>query len=504
MRRLNATPAEAESVAPVQTHTIHPLAIADIQKIVLMYMIEDGYCDKAKIFTVAVKCEEGLWEGIQTQCVRPCVVMTTVDPDDYSFKEQYDCVSYLEPRDPVVYSGKNYATGGWFPSKKRVPTFRLVTRPSEIALARAQKHPDNLISFPDEVRGIVAIHDFGNVGITSLHNFLRSNRDFNGPLNHLDVSQIKSMNSAFNSSRFDGPLDRWNVGNVVDFTNMFLGATTFNQPIGNWDTSSARSMHGMFYAALWFNQDIGSWNTANVQDMAYMFSGARDFNRCISQWDVSKVTDMRYMFEDTTDFNTPLNSWDTSSCANMEGMFQRALRFNQPISSWNVSKVHNMFSMFCEAGAFNQSLDGWDVSNVKVMSFMFHKAIAFNGSLQQWRPIRLEKAVCMFLMAPKFNQPLGDWKLDGSVKCTEMFAGATAFKQNLSQWVIDMDVTKPCTMFDRCKNMTMTNDMTNMFPKVVFRGRPSSACRCQYLDEAKTDRTVLCYSCRELLREDGL
>ena len=40
----------------------------------------------------------------------------------------------------------------------------------------------------------------------------------------------------FSGSTFDGPLLYiWNVRNVKDMSNMFLGSS-FNQPIGDWDT----------------------------------------------------------------------------------------------------------------------------------------------------------------------------------------------------------------------------------------------------------------------------
>ena len=46
------------------------------------------------------------------------------------------------------------------------------------------------------------------------------------------------------------------MSNVVDMSEMFLGATSFNQDISNWDVGRVENMDYMFSGATSFNQDI--------------------------------------------------------------------------------------------------------------------------------------------------------------------------------------------------------------------------------------------------------
>jgi surface protein len=120
-----------------------------------------------------------------------------------------------------------------------------------------------------------------------------------------------------------------------------------------------------------YGYPMDKWNVSQVEDMSNVFRSRHTFNEYIGSWDVSNVTDMRYMFYDASVFNQNIGSWNVSSVTNMSGMFNHARGFNQNIGSWDVSSVTNMWYMFYNASLFNQDIGSWNVSNVTAMRFMF-------------------------------------------------------------------------------------------------------------------------------------
>ena len=45
---------------------------------------------------------------------------------------------------------------------------------------------------------------------------------------------------------FNGPIDKWDVSNVTDMSNLFFGRSSFNENIGSWKTHNVTTMAGMF------------------------------------------------------------------------------------------------------------------------------------------------------------------------------------------------------------------------------------------------------------------
>ena len=75
-----------------------------------------------------------------------------------------------------------------------------------------------------------------------------------------------------------GTIDRWNVSNVTDMSNLFEPyATSFNENITPWNVSNVINMSGMFTGCILFNRDISSWDVSSVNDMSSMFFGAESF-----------------------------------------------------------------------------------------------------------------------------------------------------------------------------------------------------------------------------------
>src|SRR5690554_4513143 len=229
-----------------------------------------------------------------------------------------------------------------------------------------------------------------------------------------DLSQVTSMKNMFWQSKFNSPINDWDVSNVTDMSNMFIVCNIFNQPLDNWDVSNVTNMSLMFFGSLNFNQDINNWDVSNVTNMNTMFQGATSFNQPLNNWDVSNVTDMSKMFSYAASFNQPLNSWNVSSVTNMNTMFQGATSFNQPLNNWDVSNVTMMISMFAVATSFNQPLDNWNVSNVIAMSYMMAGTDSFNQPLNNWDVSNVTNMNSMFYGSP-FNQNLSDWNFNESV-----------------------------------------------------------------------------------------
>ena len=140
-------------------------------------------------------------------------------------------------------------------------------------------------------------------------------------INCWNTTGITDMDYLLEYTRFNDPLECWDVGQVTTMYRMFAGflstypslttiyPSDFNQPIGNWDVSQVENMNGMFAGADKFNQLIDSWNVSQVSDMNYMFLQAEKFNQPIDSWNVSQVEYMTRMFVNVSDFNQCLSTW---------------------------------------------------------------------------------------------------------------------------------------------------------------------------------------------------
>lgn len=90
---------------------------------------------------------------------------------------------------------------------------------------------------------------------------------------------------------------------------MFEGASRFNQPLNDWNVSKVKDVSKMFCKAAGFNQPLNDWNVSNVENMVQMFDDALSFNQPLDRWDVSNVKDMTCMFYGATSFRQPVTAW---------------------------------------------------------------------------------------------------------------------------------------------------------------------------------------------------
>ena len=201
-----------------------------------------------------------------------------------------------------------------------------------------------------------------------------------GPMPHWDVSDVTDMSEAFMGKHTFVDLSNWDVSKVTNMKSMFYGATISNPSIfniGSWDVSKVENMNRMFYNAQAFKQNIGNWNVASVENMALMFYKAFNFNGNIGNWNVASVEDMYRMFYEAKAFTQNIKNWNVASVENMKSMFYGASSFNADISSWDVASVTDMEEMFKQATSFNHFVGGWTENSALTTTNMFKDATAF-------------------------------------------------------------------------------------------------------------------------------
>lgn len=95
-----------------------------------------------------------------------------------------------------------------------------------------------------------------------------------------DTSKVTDMSWMFGND--DGgameisdltPIEKWNVGNVIDMNSMFLGCKIKNiNSLSNWNVSNLASVSQMFQGnPITDASGINNWNITKVTDFAGMF-----------------------------------------------------------------------------------------------------------------------------------------------------------------------------------------------------------------------------------------
>ncbi len=148
-----------------------------------------------------------------------------------------------------------------------------------------------------------------------------------------NVTNMSRMFDNFNNQSLTNvdALSNWNTSNVTNMSRMFTTCSVLANidSLANWDTSKVTDMSWMFG-----NDDGGAmeisdltpiekWNVGNVIDMNGMFLGCKIKNiNSLSNWNVSNLASVTRMFESNpiTDASG-INNWNITKVTDFAGMF---------------------------------------------------------------------------------------------------------------------------------------------------------------------------------------
>lgn len=143
--------------------------------------------------------------------------------------------------------------------------------------------------------------------------------------------------SMFASSKYNGPLDKWDMSGCTNTSSFFSGASEFNQDISGWDVSSVTSMQSMFQNAAKFNQDIGSWDVSSVTTMQFMFQNAAAFDQDLGSWNIGLLTNASAMFTGsgltTPNYDALLIGWAAQALSIQSGVTLSSVPCNYTIAT---------------------------------------------------------------------------------------------------------------------------------------------------------------------------
>ena len=148
-----------------------------------------------------------------------------------------------------------------------------------------------------------------------------------------NVTNMSRMFDNFNNQSLTNvdALSNWNTSNVTNMSRMFTTCSVLANidSLANWDTSKVTDMSWMFG-----NDDGGAmeisdltpiekWNVGNVIDMNGMFLGCKIKNiNSLSNWNVSNLASVSQMFPGNpiTDASG-INNWNITKVTNFDRMF---------------------------------------------------------------------------------------------------------------------------------------------------------------------------------------
>jgi surface protein len=211
------------------------------------------------------------------------------------------------------------------------------------------------------------ISNWDTRNVTSMSSMLGSGgstMNFNKDVSNWKTGNVTNMTNMFlransfnngNISGVSGPFN-WDVSKVISMTNLFLNCQSFNRDVSSWQPSKATNMAGMFYNASVFNQNLSGWrlDVSNVIDFSNMFNGATSFNNgqpyyttntAPLNWTLRTDVDvsLNNMFENTP-FSQDISTWNIRRVTTMANMFtptsgkecgMTSVLFDKMLKSWS-------------------------------------------------------------------------------------------------------------------------------------------------------------------------
>jgi surface protein len=232
-----------------------------------------------------------------------------------------------------------------------------------------------------------------------------------------------------------GPLSRWDVSRVTNFSSLFDGKrnpnliATFDEDLSAWNVDQATEMFRMFAKLSKFTgRGLQHWNVRKVTTFRSMFHETIKFVGNVSSWDVSNSNSFTRMFSDCQYFNADITNWDTRNAENLDWMVRNHKLQSHPLHLPNRGNAHSLTLCavsFC-------LLDRLSFSIVDSLIRIFRDGMCKSAkTLAKWYvALAAACSACGALLAlthaPRFCDLAG----------TVQFQKARVFNQNISSWII--------------------------------------------------------------------
>lgn len=115
-------------------------------------------------------------------------------------------------------------------------------------------------------------------------------------------------------------LDKWDISQCTDTSNMFKGCNLSGIDISGWDTGNVQNMNNMFEYAINVG-DISTWNTSNCRQMRGTFKNYDGDIPDISSWDTSSLTTGKGIFAFCYSGTPDISAWNLDNCTDKELMY---------------------------------------------------------------------------------------------------------------------------------------------------------------------------------------
>ncbi len=186
---------------------------------------------------------------------------------------------------------------------------------------------------------------------------------FDFEFNDINVSHIDNLNKVFSFLDIKNTiknqeainkfyqqeilmLDEWDVSNLKDFSNFFLGFKNFNTDLSSWDVSNGVNFHGMFSNCFNFNQDVSCFDFQNAENLNYMFSNCEKFNHnCYFNF-TYRLKILVHTFSLCRSLNVSFYDWDTSNFEYLEGVFYGTSKLVQNFKKWDLKNLKDSKNNF--------------------------------------------------------------------------------------------------------------------------------------------------------------
>ncbi len=151
---------------------------------------------------------------------------------------------------------------------------------------------------------------------SSMNNAFRDCSSLTGGLSNWPVTSISTMVGTFQGcTQYSEDLSGWVTTNLRFMQDTFRGSA-FNGDITSWDVSFVESFWGAFQSNTAFNQDISGWTiraSGKLMNFINMFNGASSFDQNLANWDMSNLWEASNMLSNsgmsTANYDATLLGW---------------------------------------------------------------------------------------------------------------------------------------------------------------------------------------------------